>query len=79
MTRTVFQSSGDTDSDIAYLNLNRLLARLEQNLLSPFADLKLLQESRYHRARVGAVCYFADLCCLMLHNLANMLSGAHRT
>lgn len=63
MTRTPFahhhpldgeeSSSSDT---LAAMNLTRLLARLEHNLLSPSADLKPLRRSPYHRARVGAVC-----------------------
>jgi hypothetical protein len=44
------------DSDIAAINLNRLLARLKLNILSPSADLTLLRRSQYHRVRVGAVC-----------------------
>lgn len=43
------------DSDIAAINLNRLLARLKLNILSPSADLTLLRRSQYHRVRVGAV------------------------
>ncbi|KAN0079377.1 hypothetical protein V8E54_004591 [Elaphomyces granulatus] len=42
------------DSDIAAINLNRLLARLKLNILSPSADLTLLRRSQYHRVRVGA-------------------------
>ena len=41
--------------DAISINLHRLLARLEDNLLSASADLKPLRQSRYHRARVGAV------------------------
>jgi hypothetical protein len=48
-------SFGDREVDLDSLNLSRLLARLEQNILSSSADLKLLRQSRYHRARVGAV------------------------
>ncbi|KAL1969426.1 hypothetical protein VTN77DRAFT_8864 [Rasamsonia byssochlamydoides] len=54
MTRTAFQPAGDAESDVASVNLTHLLARLEQNILSSSADLKLLRQSRYHRARVGA-------------------------
>lgn len=41
--------------DITLVNLTHLLARLENNLISPSADLKLVHRSPYHRARVGAV------------------------
>ncbi|EER40674.1 synaptobrevin [Histoplasma capsulatum H143] len=40
--------------DITLVNLTHLLARLENNLISPSADLKLVHRSPYHRARVGA-------------------------
>lgn len=55
MARTEFMIGGDGEVDLDSLNLTRLLARLEQNILSSSADLKLLRQSRYHRARVGAV------------------------
>lgn len=70
MTRMAFyqrqQAGSDADADlddtIASINLTRLLARLEQNLLSSSSsdlnqnlNLKQLRQSRYHRARVGAV------------------------
>lgn len=57
MARTEFMigSFDDGELDLDSLNLSRLLARLEQNILSSSADLKLLRQSRYHRARVGAV------------------------
>jgi hypothetical protein len=64
MTRTPFQqpiAGDDAESDVAVINLTRLLTRLEQNLLSSSTDLKLLRQSRYHRARVGAV-RCASLC-----------------
>ncbi|KAF9884143.1 hypothetical protein FE257_002264 [Aspergillus nanangensis] len=53
MTITSYPSSGDS-SDLALLNLSRLFARLEHNLLSPAADLKPLRQSEYQRMRVGA-------------------------
>lgn len=42
--------------DLAILNVSRLFARLEHNLLAPTADLKPLRRSEYQRMRVGAVC-----------------------
>lgn len=41
--------------DLAILNVSRLFARLEHNLLAPTADLKPLRRSEYQRMRVGAV------------------------
>lgn len=55
MTRTIYRPVAAEESDLAVLNLSRLLARLEHNLLSPSADLKPLRQSEFHRARVGAV------------------------
>lgn len=55
MTRTIYRPVAAEESDLAVLNLTRLLARLEHNLLSPSADLKPLRQSEYHRARVAAV------------------------
>ncbi|KAL4795439.1 hypothetical protein BDV19DRAFT_170849 [Aspergillus venezuelensis] len=40
--------------DLAALNVSRLIARLEHNLLSQNADLKSLRRSEDHRIRVGA-------------------------
>ncbi|KAL1885483.1 hypothetical protein Plec18167_000977 [Paecilomyces lecythidis] len=54
MTRTIYRPVAAEESDLAVLNLSRLLARLEHNLLSPSADLKPLRQSEFHRARVGA-------------------------
>lgn len=59
MTRTPFAHhplDGDDSDILAAVNLARLLARLEHNLLSPSADLKPLRRSQYHRARVATVC-----------------------
>ncbi|OOG00787.1 hypothetical protein ASPCADRAFT_401734 [Aspergillus carbonarius ITEM 5010] len=53
MTLTTYASSPDSP-DLAILNLSRLFARLEQNLLSSAADLKPLRRSEYQRMRVGA-------------------------
>lgn len=59
MTVTVFPSStkfhDGTSPDLTLLNVSRLLARLEHNLLSPGADLKPLRRSEYQRMRVNAV------------------------
>lgn len=41
--------------DLAILNVSRLFARLEHNLLAPTANLKSLRRSEYQRMRVGAV------------------------
>ncbi|GAD98384.1 predicted protein [Paecilomyces variotii No. 5] len=54
MTRTIYRPVAAEESDLAVLNLSRLLSRLEHNLLSPSADLKPLRQSEFHRARVGA-------------------------
>ncbi|KAL2823064.1 hypothetical protein BJX63DRAFT_4657 [Aspergillus granulosus] len=53
MTLTTYPASTDS-SDLAALNVSRLLARLEQNLLSPNTDLKSLRRSEYQRMRVSA-------------------------
>ncbi|PWY94831.1 hypothetical protein BO94DRAFT_582217 [Aspergillus sclerotioniger CBS 115572] len=53
MTLTTYASSPDSP-DLAILNLSRLFARLEHNLLSSAADLKPLRRSEYQRMRVGA-------------------------
>ncbi|PWY77498.1 hypothetical protein BO70DRAFT_339332 [Aspergillus heteromorphus CBS 117.55] len=53
MTLTTYASPPDP-SDIATLNLSRLFARLEHNLLSSAADLKPLRHSEHQRMRVGA-------------------------
>ncbi|KAL2855827.1 hypothetical protein BJY01DRAFT_194499 [Aspergillus pseudoustus] len=53
MTVTTYPATTDS-SDLAALNISRLLARLEQNLLSPSADLKSLRQSEYQRLRVNA-------------------------
>ena len=70
MTRPQLSSAGDDsarntiDTDIASLNLSRLLSRFEQNFLSSTAtstaNIKLLKQSQYHRRRVRAVssCFF---------------------
>jgi hypothetical protein len=55
MTLTTYPATTDS-SDLAALNISRLLARLEQNLLSPNADLKTLRRSEYQQMRVSAVC-----------------------
>lgn len=54
MTLTAYSSYPDSP-DLAALNLSRLVARLEHNLLSSSADLKPLRQSEYQRMRVGAV------------------------
>ena len=54
MTLTDYASYPDSP-DLAALNLSRLVARLEHNLLSSAADLKPLRRSEYQRMRVGAV------------------------
>ncbi|KAL3467970.1 hypothetical protein BJX64DRAFT_81256 [Aspergillus heterothallicus] len=53
MTLTTYPANTDS-SGLAALNISRLLARLEQNLLSPDADLKSLRRSEYQRLRVSA-------------------------
>ncbi|PYH30291.1 uncharacterized protein BO87DRAFT_400535 [Aspergillus neoniger CBS 115656] len=53
MTLTAYASYPDSP-DLAALNLSRLVARLEHNLLSSAADLKPLRRSEYQRMRVGA-------------------------
>ncbi|KAL4879414.1 hypothetical protein BJY04DRAFT_193929 [Aspergillus karnatakaensis] len=53
MTLTTYPASTDP-SDLAALNLSRLLSRLEYNILSPNADLKSLRRSEYQRMRVAA-------------------------
>ncbi|KAL4960266.1 uncharacterized protein BDV14DRAFT_148020 [Aspergillus stella-maris] len=53
MTLTTYPATTDP-SDLAALNVSRLIARLEHNLLSPNADLKSLRRSEDHRIRVGA-------------------------
>ncbi|RAH61281.1 synaptobrevin [Aspergillus piperis CBS 112811] len=53
MTLTAYSSYPDSP-DLAALNLSRLVARLEHNLLSSSADLKPLRQSEYQRMRVGA-------------------------
>ena len=55
MTLTTFPATTDP-SDLAALNLSRLVDRLEFNILSPNADLKPLRRSEYQRIRVGVVC-----------------------
>ncbi|KAL2795086.1 hypothetical protein BJX66DRAFT_175654 [Aspergillus keveii] len=52
MTLTTYPATADS-SDLAALNISRLLTRLEQNLLSPNADLKTLRRSEYQRMRVS--------------------------
>ncbi|KAL2006627.1 hypothetical protein VTN00DRAFT_9295 [Thermoascus crustaceus] len=69
MTRTPFAHhplDGDDSDILAAVNLARLLARLEHNLLSPSADLKPLQRSQYHRVRVGANLEYARSLLLQL-------------
>ncbi|GKZ34645.1 hypothetical protein AbraIFM66950_004959 [Aspergillus brasiliensis] len=53
MTLTAYASYPDSP-DLAALNLSRLVARLEHNLLSSAADLKPLRRSEHQRMRVGA-------------------------
>ncbi|KAL4869802.1 hypothetical protein BDV12DRAFT_72746 [Aspergillus spectabilis] len=53
MTLTTYPGTTDP-SDLAALNLFRLLSCLEHNLLSPNADLKTLRRSEYQRMRVSA-------------------------
>ncbi|KAL4943569.1 hypothetical protein BDV06DRAFT_189632 [Aspergillus oleicola] len=53
MTLTTYPATTDP-SDLAALNVSRLIARLEHNLLSSNADLKSLRRSEDHRIRVGA-------------------------
>ncbi|KAK2764329.1 hypothetical protein FQN54_009021 [Arachnomyces sp. PD_36] len=53
-------------SDLTYLNLTRLLSRLEQNILSSSADLKALQQSSFHRTRVGTNVEYARTLLLQL-------------
>ncbi|KAL4743333.1 hypothetical protein BDV11DRAFT_202050 [Aspergillus similis] len=52
MTLTTYPATTDP-SDLAALNLSRLVDRLEYNILSPNADLKSLRRSEYQRIRVG--------------------------
>ncbi|CBF89058.1 uncharacterized protein ANIA_00650 [Aspergillus nidulans FGSC A4] len=52
MTLTTYPATTDP-SDLAALNLSRLVDRLEFNILSPNADLKSLRRSEYQRIRVG--------------------------
>ncbi|KAL6230940.1 hypothetical protein BDW75DRAFT_234031 [Aspergillus navahoensis] len=52
MTLTTYPAITDP-SDLAALNLSRLVDRLEHNLLSPNADLEPLRQSEYQRIRVG--------------------------
>ncbi|RAL07174.1 uncharacterized protein BO97DRAFT_409195 [Aspergillus homomorphus CBS 101889] len=52
MTLTTYDTSDS--SNLAALNLSRLLARLEYNLLSSAADLRPLRRSDHQRKRVGA-------------------------
>ncbi|KAL4986402.1 hypothetical protein BDW68DRAFT_163342 [Aspergillus falconensis] len=52
MTLTTYPATTDR-SDLAALNLSRLVDRLEHNLLSPNADLESLRRSEYQRIRVG--------------------------
>ncbi|KAL2373022.1 hypothetical protein BDBG_00929 [Blastomyces gilchristii SLH14081] len=59
-------SDSYSSSDVTSINLTHLLARLENNLLSPSADLKLLRRSPYHRARVGANIEYARTLILKL-------------
>ncbi|KAL5339910.1 hypothetical protein BJX70DRAFT_362818 [Aspergillus crustosus] len=53
MTLTTYPASIDP-SDLAALNLSRLVSRLEHNILSPNADLKSLRRSEHQRMRVSA-------------------------
>ncbi|KAI9372589.1 hypothetical protein BJX61DRAFT_533812 [Aspergillus egyptiacus] len=53
MTVTTYAVTTDP-SDLAALNLSRLLTRLEHNLLSANADLTFLRRSEYQRMRVSA-------------------------
>ncbi|PYH48410.1 uncharacterized protein BP01DRAFT_289242 [Aspergillus saccharolyticus JOP 1030-1] len=53
MTLTTYDTAWGP-SNIAALNLSRLLARLEYNLLSSAADLRPLRRSEHQRKRVGA-------------------------
>ncbi|KAJ0426654.1 hypothetical protein BJY00DRAFT_272649 [Aspergillus carlsbadensis] len=53
MTITTYPATTDS-SELAALNISRLLSRLGQNLLSPNADLKTLRRSEYQRMRVSA-------------------------
>ncbi len=55
MTLTTYPATTGP-SDLAALNLSRLVTRLEHNLLSPNADLRSLRRSEYQRMRVSAVC-----------------------
>ncbi|PGH10009.1 hypothetical protein GX51_00275 [Blastomyces parvus] len=59
-------SDSYSSPDVTSINLTHLLARLENNLLSPSADLKLLHRSPYHRARVGANIEYARTLLLKL-------------
>ncbi|KAL4977381.1 hypothetical protein BDW66DRAFT_158988 [Aspergillus desertorum] len=52
MTLTTYPATTDP-SDLAALNLSRLVDRLEHNLLSPNADLKSLRRSEYQQIRVS--------------------------
>ncbi|KAE8380528.1 hypothetical protein BDV26DRAFT_290279 [Aspergillus bertholletiae] len=54
MTITTYPGAIPSDPNLTNLSLSRLLARLEHNLLSSSADLKLLRRSEYQRMRVGA-------------------------
>ncbi|PGH34844.1 hypothetical protein GX50_02294 [[Emmonsia] crescens] len=59
-------SDSYSSPDITSINLTHLLARLDNNILSPSADLKLLRRSPYHRARVGANIEYARTLILKL-------------
>ncbi|KLJ11145.1 hypothetical protein EMPG_13597 [Blastomyces silverae] len=59
-------SDSYSSPDATSINLTHLLARLENNLLSPSADLKQLHRSPYHRARVGANIEYARTLILKL-------------
>ena len=55
LTQASAMPSDGSSPDLTILNVSRLFARLEHNLLSSTADLKPLRRSEYQRMRVGAV------------------------
>ncbi|EAS31340.3 uncharacterized protein CIMG_06819, partial [Coccidioides immitis RS] len=76
MTKT---SSEAYFSSYETINLAHLLSRLQAHLLSPSADLRLLRQSKYHRARVAAnVEYGRTLLAQLESSLPNTKSPARR-
>lgn len=77
LTQTSAMSPDASSPELTILNVSRLFARLEHNLLSPTADLKPLHRSEYQRMRVGAVSFFLS-CFLFLFFLLLFLEVAMR-